>query len=270
MLAQKSRTANKHTAEMKQLLARFEPISLAEMERVSLLNRTDTKYVLSVGQLCHALEHLCDHYRVLDIDARRLNHYQTLYFDTAGFALYMRHHGGGRNRYKVRSREYVDSRLSYLEVKFKTSRNRTIKSRLRTAEITTEFGPQTRDFVHAHSPYDVQALEPKLWNDFLRITMVSKHDVERLTLDLNLQFNHGHECARLPGIAIAEVKQERFSLKSDFVRQMRALGARPTGFSKYCMGVSMLYEDIKSNNFKPRTLLVNKLMQGGMADERVH
>lgn len=33
------------------LLARFDPISLAEMANVALLNRTDTKYVMSVGQL---------------------------------------------------------------------------------------------------------------------------------------------------------------------------------------------------------------------------
>ena len=42
MVDQKSHTMNDDTAEMSRLLARFEPISLAEMERVSLLNRKDS------------------------------------------------------------------------------------------------------------------------------------------------------------------------------------------------------------------------------------
>ena len=257
-------------ARLGRLVERFEPISLSAMKNVSLLNRTDTKYVMSASQLCSALARLSERYRVLDIDATRLNHYQTLYFDTQDLALYRRHHDGGRNRYKVRYREYVDSHLFYLEVKYKTNKNRTIKSRLRTPGVTTEFGARGVDFVRAHFPYDVGALGPTLLNDFLRITLVSKFKVERLTLDVNLQFRHGGAGAALPGVAIAEVKQQGFSLQSDFIRQMRALDVRSTGFSKYCMGISMLYEGVKRNNFKPRELLVKKIMQREAADERVH
>ena len=37
------------------LLARFEPISLAHMNDVALLDRTDTKFVFDAGQLYRAL-----------------------------------------------------------------------------------------------------------------------------------------------------------------------------------------------------------------------
>ena len=45
----------------------------------------------------------------------------------------------------------------------------------------------------------------KLFNTFQRITLVSKHSVERLTLDIDLSFQAGGTHAALPGIAIAEV-----------------------------------------------------------------
>jgi len=244
------------------LVDHFNPINLAQMDGVALLDRTDTKYVMSERQLFSALSSLTGQYQILDIQGIRLNHYRTLYFDTANFALYLRHHADGRNRYKVRSRKYVDTDLSFFEVKHKVNKNRTIKKRIQTPGLIPRFIPETSDFVETHSPLDPHILEPKLWNDFSRITLVSKHRPERLTLDLNLQFFNDHRTVTLPGIAIAEVKQDGIDHDSDFIRHMRAMNIRSTGFSKYCIGVSMLYQQIKHNNFKPKLRLVNKLMRG--------
>jgi hypothetical protein len=243
-------------------LAKFDPISLAEMESVELLNRTDTKYILRVSQLHYVLGRITDQYRVLETANTRLNHYQTLYFDTHDFALYRQHHNGLRSRYKVRVREYVDSDLAFWEVKRKTNKERTIKSRLQTPELVTSIDDeQIDDFVDAHAPIDTEDLESKLWNRFLRITLVSKQRPERLTLDLNLEFGWGDAYVALPGIAIAEVKRERSSQQSDFIQQMRRLSVHPTRFSKYCAGVYLLYDGVKINNFKPRMRLIEKLMQ---------
>jgi hypothetical protein len=244
------------------LMGRFDPISLKEMDDVALLDRTDTKYVLQTGQLQQALAQLTDRYRVLTIKGNRLNHYQTVYFDTPDFDLYNRHHDGSHSRYKVRAREYVDSHLAFLEVKFKTNKNRTIKNRMQTPDVVTAFDQGTANFVHDHYPDDPAMLEPKLWNQFVRITLVSKSNLERLTLDVNLEFQRDQGQVGLPGIAIAEVKQDGFNMQSDFIRQMRGMGVRPSGFSKYCMGVASLYDEVKKNNFKPRMLQVGKLMNG--------
>jgi len=249
------------TTTMKDLLAQFEPISLAEMAGVALLDRTDTKYLMGVSQLAHALRQLSAQYWVLEVNGTRLNQYQTLYFDTRDFALYRQHHNGLRSRYKVRIREYVNSDQAFWEVKRKTNRDRTIKSRRQTQEIKTRIEGQADEFVDIHTPFHAEELEPKLWNEFLRLTLVSKHRPERLTLDLNLRFGWGDACAAMPGIAIAEVKQERFSQQSDFIQQMRHLGIRPHRFSKYCAGIYMLYDNVKINNFKSRMRLVDKLMQ---------
>jgi hypothetical protein len=242
------------------LLQRFEAIHLSEMGHVALLRRTDTKYLLSEVQLSQALAHLTDQYRVLEIDGRRLQHYQTLYFDTPNLALYRQHHDGWRNRYKVRERAYQDSDLTFWEIKHKVNANTTIKSRMQTPELNTQIAQEAEPFLHAHYPYPLAALEPTLYNAFQRITLVSKHSVERLTVDVSLRLLRDDASVSLDGLVIAEVKQDGFSIDSAFVREMRALGVRPTGFSKYCIGVSMLYPEVKHNRFKPQLCRIDQLL----------
>ena len=254
------------------LLRRFEAISLSEMSAVALQDRVDTKFVMREAQLYNALATLTRQYRVLDIRGVRLNHYRTLYFDTADFALFQQHHTGRRDRYKVRTRSYVDSHLSFLEVKHKVRQNRTVKNRIATPGLLTEVTPEADAFLNDYLPFDPETLEPKLWNEYTRITLVNRQENERLTLDLRLRFS-GYEdsfaagrSVDLPGMAIAEVKRDGFSRHSDFVGRMRELGVRPTGFSKYCAGVAMLFEEVKHNNFKPKMRLVEKLIEAERHD----
>ncbi|HOU11592.1 MAG TPA: polyphosphate polymerase domain-containing protein [Anaerolineae bacterium] len=244
-------------------LERFTPISLAAMESVALLSRIDTKYVMSEAQFSQALSRLTADYAVLEIAGRKLHRYQTLYFDTPDFALYRQHHNSWSNRYKVRARAYVDSNLSFLEVKHKTNKNITVKSRSQTPALTMQMDARATAFLQTCYPDAPQNLEPVLWNNFQRITLVSKHRPERLTLDVGVHFWLGSMHAALPNVVIAEVKQEGFSLRSDFVGQMRALGVREMRFSKYCMGLSLLCAQVKHNNFKPQWLHINKIMREG-------
>ncbi len=41
----------------------FRPITLEEMSGVKLMNRTDTKYVITLGQLAELLSYAQNHYR---------------------------------------------------------------------------------------------------------------------------------------------------------------------------------------------------------------
>ena len=250
--------------KMERSLLRFETTSLRQLDEVALLNRTDTKYVMSANTLLHALNALHDAYMVLSIDGQRNHRYRTLYFDSADFDLYRRHHAGMLNRYKVRAREYIDTERAFLEVKFKSNKQRTIKSRMATEEVVTDIARtpeahRTADFLTDTYPAPAELLQPQLWNQFRRITLVSKRRRERLTLDFGIEFRWQQRRKRVPHVAIAEVKQEGFSHDSDFIRQMRRFGVRPRGFSKYCMGVSYLYPEIKHNNFKPTMRLLDKL-----------
>ncbi len=243
-------------------LQQYAPISLSKMGRVALLNRTDTKYVLSLPTLQRIMPQLTEVYSALVVQGKRASHYRTLYFDSADFALYHRHHAGMLNRYKVRAREYVDSHLAFLEVKHKTNKGRTIKSRMQTPELTDEIGAETAAFLHNTLPFDPAELAPKLWVEYDRITLVSELRQERVTIDLNLTFSWADETISLPQLVIVEVKQDGFSTQSEMIRRLRQNQVRPLGFSKYCLGVSLLYPAIKHNNFKPKLRLVQKLAQG--------
>jgi len=246
--------------QLEQALTRLDPISLSEMADVSLLNRIDTKYLFPMSDLIPILGQVGEEYRILDINHVRLNRYHTVYFDEPDFTLYKQHHNKHADRYKVRARRYVDTNLAFFEVKHKTNKKRTIKSRLELNQTGAQMD-EVNDFLDAYVPIDSQQIEQKLWNDYLRLTLVGKSQPERVTIDLDLSFGQDDNYTDLPGMAIAEVKQSHFSQDSYFIQQMRKRGIRSNSFSKYCAGVCLLYDDVKRNNFKPVMRKVQKLVQ---------
>jgi hypothetical protein len=240
----------------------FAPISLDEMDAVALLNRVDTKFVLTTAQLSRALTALQNDYRILEVQGQRLNHYRTLYFDMPDFDLYNLHVNGHAERYKVRSREYTDSHQSFLEVKHKTCKDRTIKDRINTVQPLHHVNREAEQWLHGVFPYESSMLEAKIWNTFTRLTLVSKHYCERVTLDVELTFYRNDKVTHLDDVAIAEVKLDAQDQTSPFLEQMRTQRIRPQGFSKYCIGVSMLYDHVKKNALKPQLLRLEKLSKG--------
>lgn len=245
-------------------LGTFDSISLAELNCVALLDRIEVKYLLPRCLLDELLLHLRPHYSVLTIDGRRLGHYRTLYFDTPDLAMYRRHHMGARNRWKVRARQYVESQLAFLEVKHKTNKRHTVKSRLSTGELITGMNRSSLAFLRDKCPYNAIELTPTLWNNYLRITLASKHFCERVTLDLNLTFAWQGRKLVLPAIVVAEVKRDGSSYDSDFMALMRRVGVRKLSFSKYCVGVSLLYPGVKHNRFRAAHRLVARLSEGNL------
>ncbi len=238
------------TSKLKELLSTFDPITLKEMDNVSLLDRLDTKYVFSQDTLLKALEQMKEHYRLLEVDGVRLNKYESLYYDTAGFDMYFRHYYGRANRYKIRSRKYVDSTLSFFEIKFKNNKGRTIKNRVRSNEIEQVISGNSKELLTTKTNYRENELKPVLWNNFTRMTFVSKYAAERLTIDINLHFKHEKKNVNYPGLIIAEVKHNKSSSFSPFIKLMKKMHIRQGSISKYCLGVISLYDSIKQNNFK--------------------
>lgn len=245
----------------------FDPINLAAMDDVALLDRIDKKYVMTTGQLLGALAHLQPHYWMLDVDGQRLNHYRTLYFDTAQFDLYNAHIDERAERYKVRGREYMDSHLSFLEVKHHTRKGRTIKDRIAVAAFADQITAEQSGWLREISPLEGRALRPTVLNTFTRMTLVSKQGCERVTLDVDVAFSTDHRLARLDGIAIAEVKIDVNHRDSFFVAEMRKQRVRQQGFSKYAFGVAALYDMVKKNTVKPKMLWVKKLMKGSVSND---
>jgi hypothetical protein len=248
----------------------FDPIDLPAMDTVALLNRFDTKFVLSRSQLITALKSLQADYRILTINCQRAHHYSTLYYDTKDFAFYHDHVTGRSNVYKVRAREYLDTQISYLEVKHKNQKKYTDKSRLPIPSRSERLDEPMLAFLDRFKSFAGQTLEPKLWNTFRRITLVSKTDLERVTIDVDLCFYNDRHVLNLDRVAVAEVKQDHCSQCSPFMAEMRRQGIREMGFSKYCFGVSQLVPTVKKNTQKEKVLWVEKLQRGELRRVTIH
>lgn len=246
-------------------LTSFVPITLSEMTAVSLLDRIDTKYLLTLPQFSALLPELQPFYRVLEVDGRRQSRYRTLYFDTPGFDLYHSHQDGRRVRYKVRSRHYVGTSLAFLEIKHKAGQNHTRKERLPIPAIATNLTAQVFAFLQDRIPLPVDALEPSLWVNQVRITLVGQQVQERLTFDLQLQFSVDGQELALPGLVVAELKSQGRPHASPFVQLMRQRQIRPDSFSKYCIGASLLYPHLKHNRFSRILRRIDQFQPGEAA-----
>ena len=108
--------------EILQTLKEYIPISLEEMSGIKLMNRTDTKYVTSYQILKEILLAAGHDYRVQEVNGEYNIAYHTIYLDTADRDMYLTHQNGRVVREKIRIRTYVDSDLTFLEVKNKNNK----------------------------------------------------------------------------------------------------------------------------------------------------
>lgn len=237
----------------------FDPITLDEMDRVKLMDRTDLKFNFNIQHLPSLLDSVHDHYRVLEVSEKRSSRYETLYFDTPSFGLYKLHHNGKPTRFKIRVRKYVESDLKFFEVKHKNNKGRTIKSRVKRKKDGNEISGNAQELLLEKTGMLSNDLEPKLWVNYTRITLVNRFEEERLTIDLNLQVMNDDASFDFDGLVIVEAKMSK-AQNTPFVRLLKERHIRQGGMSKYCMAVSKLIPEIKSNNFKPKLLTVDKIL----------
>jgi hypothetical protein len=245
--------------QLHNIVNEFNPIGLDEMDSVKLMNRTDTKFVLTTDQLLLILPKLKKDYRILEIDGVRLPLYESEYYDDDKLSFYTDHHRKKVDRFKVRFRKYVESDISFLEVKHK-SKGRTDKQRIKVEDLPGKMSDEHQDFVTS-TGVELGKLEHVLTNKFNRITLVSIEHNERLTFDLNLRFKSEDKKSQLSNLVIAELKQERVLRTSPFYKIMKQSMIRPYRLSKYCIGVIELYgkDNVKYNRFKKKLLKINKL-----------
>ncbi len=244
-------------------LDNFIAISLSEMKGIKLMNRIDTKYLTNIDFLPDLLEMAKPNYRIQVVDGNPVGMYQTLYYDTPDADMYTLHHNQKLQRQKVRTRTYIDSNLSFLEIKHKTNTGRTKKKRI---EIDTECFSDFRKnekavaFFNQESSYAVEELMPQVVNSFDRITLVNNEKTERLTIDFNVTFKNCNtgQVADVPNMMIIELKQDGLchSLFKDYLLDMRI---KPVSISKYCLGTILTNEHAKLNRFKKKIMYINKV-----------
>ena len=239
-------------------LSSFDKISLDEMNGVSLMKRVDTKFILAETQLLKVLAKLQKDYRVLEIDNERLMQYSTLYFDTQNKKCFKEHHNGKLNRYKIRMRKYLVSNICFLEVKKKNNLGVTNKTRKQIKDFETILSSDSKEFIY-NSQINDSLLEPALYNNFNRITLVNKNHPERVTIDTNLSFKSADKEKIFDNLVVIEIKQEGKRLNTLINKALKLMSILPTNFSKYCLGITNTFDNIKSNRFKEINLKINKL-----------
>lgn len=243
---------------VKDSIQNFSAISLEDMNSVALLKRTDTKFVISLKDLNTVLKEIKDNYKVLEIGGNRCMSYASLYFDTDKKDFYHDHHNGKVNRTKVRMRKYLESNLCFLEIKQKNGKGDTNKSRIVIPDFETELSEENISFIEKTTQKNYN-LTPSLWNYFNRITLVSLLNKERVTIDLNLKYSINNQNKEYEDLVIVELKQKRFNRQSELVKALKSNRINPYSISKYCIGMTHLYSDLKRNLFKHKLLKLNKI-----------
>lgn len=233
-------------------------ITLDDMRDVKLMNRIDTKYVLSEAEVLDMLRQAAEcGYRVQIIDGVRACRYDTLYYDTLRRDMFRVHHNQQLTRQKIRTRLYVETAQAFLEIKNKTNRGRTKKRRIVISQSelrgfnSGDRVSETVAFYNENARYAIDAVSPALATRFTRITLVNPELTERLTIDLGLSYEdvRSRRIATISGMAIVELKQDGNTI-STMKRILRDMRIAPLKVSKYCLGTTLTVDSIKRNRFK--------------------
>ena len=253
------------------LIARFDPISLEQMDTVQLMNRIDTKYTVPMRLLPAILEAAQKDYFAQQINGKRIAVYDTMYYDTDTLDMYIRHHDRQLVRQKIRVRQYVNSGETYLEIKRKDNKGRTRKKRIvvpgtNIQADTLGHGKKedwnVADFIEQKTRYTWSELSPHLSTKFRRITLVNKAMTERLTIDMNLVWENAitGEQKTYPELVIIELKRNG-NVHSQMTKIMLEQHIKPMKMSKYCIGTALTTPHVKRNRFKSKIRKIEKLCQ---------
>ncbi len=236
-------------------------ITLAEMDHVKLMRRSDTKFVVSVSDIPDILNEMKGNYRVLEVKGIKTHQYNTTYYDTNEYEMYHNHHNQHLNRYKIRMRQYVANNLFYFEVKFKNNKGETVKKRIKPIDYTHINGQDCVEFLAKYSPYKPSDIKPSMMNRFSRVTLVHNTLPERITLDYDLHFIpvNEKESKVMRGVAVIEVKRDLNAHYSEMIAILKEKRVKKMGFSKYCIGTAMVETQVKKNLFKERISKIMKL-----------
>ncbi|WP_315503816.1 polyphosphate polymerase domain-containing protein [Actinomyces radicidentis] len=241
--------------------------SLAELNAAAgLLTRVDRKYLVPLDDTQRVVDAVADRSRVLEIDGRRGFAYASTYFDTPALDCYLLSARKRRRRFKVRTRSYLDSGLTFLEVKTRGPRGATVKKRVPySPDDADRLTPAGRDFVTAcliesgtgtgdAARRLAAALVPVMGTTYERTTLHLPDDEARATIDTDLVWTpldtEGRRCgeSREAG-ALAVVETKNPATPSPTDRLLWSVGHRPGRVSKYATGMALLHPELPANKW---------------------
>lgn len=221
-------------------------------EQVALQTRVDRKYIVRPEAWGNVLTSLDCEPSVLEIDHRRSFRYSSTYYDTSGLDSYRDAARSRPHRYKVRTRHYLDTGSSAIEVKMRSASGATAKSRqwlnsagapdgsLLPADAVTFVGGFDRIGNKAHRLTEV------LTTSYERVTLVTGD--ARVTVDRRVAATDVHGRHMDYGdLLIVETKSAGGAGAVD--RALWATGIRPARLSKYCTSLAALRPELPSNRW---------------------
>jgi hypothetical protein len=247
-------------------LRTLQPVGLETLiEHAALMQRVDRKYIAPVDAVRDLVKTVRDTHQVLCINDRRYTTYRTLYFDTDNFTSARDHIQGRRQRWKVRTRLYVEDELHRVEVKTKDNRGNTVKVMgISDPDYYGSLIGNDRSFVASYlsdfPQIDVQGLAPTAEVRYRRATLTDLAAGTRVTIDWGLSMHLESGDVWLDDrFAMVETKGPVSLSRVD--KALHELGVRPRRFSKYVAAASTLTDGIPSNGFA-------SLLAGGVLHSR--
>lgn len=250
------------------VLKDFATISLEELNAtMSLMERIEKKYMISLEDLGKLMQEFCDDYYILAIKGNSIFTYDNIYMDTDDFLFYHQHEQWKKSRMKVRSREYVDSNIAFFECKQREG-DLIRKSRyglpVEESKVLTNQSAafyqnicNSLNLDHAHA-----ILKPTIRTLYKRVTLCSKKNDERITIDFDVQvqdiMKDGTEKISLGPVAIIETKSSHKTSKSHTV--IEKFGYKEAkGCSKYCLGIIYTGHVEDTKRFKSTLKFIEKV-----------
>ncbi len=231
----------------------------------ALQTRVDRKYLLPLRALPEVLAALPAGAQVLEVAGERSLRYASQYFDTPALDSYYGAIHGRRRRFKVRSRTYLDSGGSFLEVKTRGARAATVKDRVPVAvhaaddvlddDAVSYATDLLADAGIPNAERLATALVPVLVTRYRRTTILlpgtDRHDPSRATIDTDLawltRLDGDGRMLRLPASVVVETKSGQRAGALD--RALWRHGHRPATVSKYGTGMAALYRDLPAHRW---------------------
>jgi len=161
----------------------------------------------------------------------------------------------------VRYKHCVESDVTFLEVKFINRKGRIKKKSLKVDGIKSAFSKDEIAFLKKVMPKKrILKLEPRLAYHYKRIVLANKKGNEQLTIDSDIKFIYNDTEVKSPEFSFAQIKVDRYSENSSFIKGLRDLGIRKGQIGKYVLGMS-IFGNQKANLFNGITHRINKIIE---------
>jgi len=189
---------------------------------------------------------------VLEIEGRRSFRYSSTYYDTSELDSYRDAARGRPHRYKVRTRHYLDTGSSAVEVKMRSSSGDTVKTRqwldpaepLRGGSLPADAVAFVGGFARIGDR--VHGLAEVLTTAYDRVTLVLA--AERVTVDRNVTATD-LQGRRLEYGDLLIVETKSAGAPGAVDRALWASGVRPARISKYCTSLAALNPELSANKW---------------------